>query len=76
MPEAVLLPNEDLMSLLKRLNLTASKSEARRLVEQNGVRVQENDAWRKITSLDEIAVWPAVLRIGKKGRFIRLASGR
>jgi tyrosyl-tRNA synthetase len=72
MPECHLAAGEDLPSLLVRAGQISSKSEARRLIEQGGIRVEDGGEWRKIGSLAEVPSAPSVLKIGKKGKFLRV----
>ncbi len=72
MPEIARGAGEDLSALLTRAGMAASKSEARRLIGQGGVRVADGDDWRKVADIAEISVSPAVLKIGKKGKFLRV----
>lgn len=74
MPELTLQAGEDLISLIARAGMTDSKGEARRLLNQNGVKAQSGSEWLKVASLDDIKSWPAVLKIGKKGKFLRLTK--
>lgn len=62
----VLGPNEKIIDILLKNKLVASKSEARRLLEQGGVTVDGE----KITD-EEWAVKPGVVKVGKR-RFLRI----
>jgi tyrosyl-tRNA synthetase len=73
MPEEVLAAEEKLVDILRRLNMVSSGGEARRLMQQNGVRVNETpvtDPMAAIT-LDQL---PAVVQVGKR-KFVRLVQG-
>lgn len=73
MPEEVLTAEEKLVDILRRLNMVSSGGEARRLMQQNGVRVNETpvtDPMAAIT-LDQL---PAVVQVGKR-KFVRLVQG-
>ncbi len=70
--EEALETEEKLTDLLRRLNMVASGAEARRLIEQNGVRLNDvlvTDSKGTVT-LDML---PAVLQVGKR-KFIRLVA--
>lgn len=62
--------NEDLPGLLVRAGMLASKGEARRLIEQGGLKVDAEGEWKKIAVISEIAPG-SVIKIGKKGKFLR-----
>lgn len=71
-PVSPLTAEERITAILARLNMTSSASEARRLIEQRGVRVNEQvvtDVMAVIT-LDQL---PAVVQVGKR-KFVRLVS--
>jgi len=70
--EQALESEEKLIDLLRRLNMVASGAEARRLIEQNGVRLND------VIVSDSKAIiapemLPAVLQVGKR-KFVRLVS--
>jgi len=68
--EAALQGEEEIRDILMRLNMVGSRGEARRLIQQNGVRL--NDA--KVDSLQatvSLEMLPAVLQVGKR-QFVRL----
>jgi tyrosyl-tRNA synthetase len=69
MPEFELIPGKTLLDVMVESGLVKSKSEARRLIEQRGVRLdgQIQDDQDKVLDSSE----PQVLRVGKR-RFIRL----
>ena len=69
-PEERLSADERVLDILRRLNMVSSGGEAKRLMEQNGIRLNEapvSDATAVIT-LDML---PAVLQVGKR-KFVRL----
>lgn len=67
------LPGEaEIRDILVSLNMVSSRSEARRLIQQNGVRLNE----RKVESLQATVrpeMLPAVLQVGKR-QFVRLVK--
>jgi tyrosyl-tRNA synthetase len=70
MPEAALGAPEKVVDILRRLNMVASGGEAKRLMQQNGIRLNEQaitDPQASVT-LDAL---PAVLQVGKR-KFVRL----
>ncbi len=72
-PEAKLTAEERVVDLLRRLNMVSSGAEARRLIEQNGVRangelVTDQHAIIKVDAL------PVVLQVGKR-KFVKLIAG-
>ena len=70
MPEFALVGPTDIVSLLVQTKLAPSKSEARRLVEQNGVKLDG----RTVESIEAVVeIKPQVLQVGKR-RFVRLVS--
>ncbi|PIU46607.1 MAG: tyrosine--tRNA ligase [Candidatus Hydrogenedentes bacterium CG07_land_8_20_14_0_80_42_17] len=69
--EIIPLQGEDLPSLLLRAKTVSSKSEARRLIEQGGVRVENDSGWTKITATYSFKRGD-VLKVGKKGQFLRI----
>jgi tyrosyl-tRNA synthetase len=71
-PQEVLTAEERIVNILKRLNMTPSANEARRLIEQKGVRLNEvvvADVNASVT-LDML---PCVLQVGKR-KFVRLVG--
>jgi tyrosyl-tRNA synthetase len=71
-PQAAIAEAEKVVEILKRLNMVASGSEARRLIDQNGVRLNDvvvTDPNMLITPES----LPAVLQVGKR-KFVRLTS--
>ncbi len=72
MPEEVLSTEERVVELLRRLNMVGSGGEAKRLMQQNGIRMNEQavtDSQAMIT-LDML---PVVLQVGKR-KFVRLVA--
>ena len=70
--EVALQGEERVLDLLRRLNMVNSGGEARRLMKQNGVRlndVQVRDVQATVTA----DMLPAVLQVGKR-RFVRLVA--
>ena len=73
MPEAPLTADERVVDILRRLQMVTSGGEAKRLVEQNGIRLNGDvvdDMYAVITP----AMLPVVLQVGKR-KFVRLVSG-
>lgn len=73
MPEEPLAADERVTDILRRLNMVSSGGEAKRLMQGNGVRLNEQpvtDA-QAVVTLDML---PAVLQVGKR-RFVRLVKG-
>ncbi len=71
-PNAVLSQPERVIDILRRLNMVSSGGEAKRLMEQNGVRLDEKpitDPQATITP----DMLPAVLQVGKR-KFVRLVQ--
>ena len=71
-PEEVLSEDERVIDILRRLEMVSSGGEAKRLMQGNGVRLDEEpvtDA-QAIVTLDML---PAVLQVGKR-RFVRLVK--
>lgn len=72
MPEETLSAPEKVVDILRRLEMVGSGSEAKRLMQQNGIRLNEQpitDAHATV-SLDML---PAVLQVGKR-KFVRLVA--
>ncbi|HEX2906256.1 MAG TPA: S4 domain-containing protein, partial [Phototrophicaceae bacterium] len=72
MPEATLTAEERVVDILRRLNMVSSGGEAKRLMEQNGIRLNEQpvtDPMAKVT----MNMLPVVLQVGKR-KFVRLVS--
>jgi tyrosyl-tRNA synthetase len=72
MPEEKLATEEKVADVLRRLAMVTSGAEARRLMQQNGVRLNDvavTDPFAVI-ALDQL---PAVLQVGKR-KFVRLVK--
>lgn len=73
-PEAPITAEEKITDILRRLNMVASGAEAKRLIEQNGVRLSDvvvTDAYATVKP-EQL---PAVLQVGKR-KFVRLVAGK
>lgn len=70
MDEAKLRVEEEIRDILVRLNMVSSRGEARRLIQQSGVRLNDSkvDSLRASVTLEML---PAVLQVGKR-HFVRL----
>ena len=71
-PEEVLVEAEKVVDILRRLNMVGSGGEAKRLMQQNGVRLNEQpitDAQATVT----VEMLPVVLQVGKR-KFVRLVA--
>jgi tyrosyl-tRNA synthetase len=73
MPEFALAGPTNIIILIARANLAASKGEARRLVEQHGVKLDGQTVEGIETVVEVVA--PRVLQVGKR-KFVRLVAGR
>ena len=71
-PEEALAAEERIVEILRRLNMVSSGAEARRLIEQNGVRLDGQPVTDQYASIKPEAL-PAVLQVGKR-KFVRLVS--
>ncbi len=72
--EAVVQADEEIRDILVRLKMVGSRGEARRLIQQNGVRLNEE----KVDSLQATVApetLPAVLQVGKR-QFVRLVKAK
>ena len=70
--EAVVAASEEIRDILVRLRMVGSRGEARRLIQQNGVRLNEE----KVDSLQAVVspeMLPAILQVGKR-QFVRLVK--
>ena len=67
MPEYVMKTGATVLDILMEASLTSSKSEARRLIDQKGVRLDGEILERA----DEVFPHPGILQVGKR-RFIRI----
>jgi len=70
--EAVLSAEEEIRDVMVRLNMASSRGEARRLIQQNGVRLNDQrvEDIKARVKLDRL---PAVLQVGKR-QFVRLVK--
>ncbi len=71
--ESVLGAPEKVVDILRRLNMVASGGEARRLIEQGGVRANGEPVTDVHAMIDPVAL-PIVLQVGKR-KFVRLVAG-
>ncbi len=71
-PSAVLEREERIVDVLKRLNMIPSVNEGRRLIQQNGVRLNEVVVTDQSATISP-AQLPAVLQVGKR-KFVRLIA--
>lgn len=71
--EAALTAPEKVVDILRRLEMVASGAEAKRLMGQNGVRLNEQPV-TDIGALVTPDMLPAVLQVGKR-KFVRLVRG-
>lgn len=71
-PEEVLSAEERVLDILRRLEMVSSGKEAKRLMQQNGIRLNEEpvDDPSATVTLDML---PAVLQVGKR-KFVRLIN--
>jgi tyrosyl-tRNA synthetase len=69
-PEESLAADERITDILRRLNMVASGAEARRLIQQNGVRLNEQPV-TDVNALVTLDMLPVVLQVGKR-KFVRL----
>ncbi|MBK8025694.1 MAG: tyrosine--tRNA ligase [Chloroflexi bacterium] len=72
-PEATLSGEEKVVDILRRLNMVSSGGEARRLIEQGGVRADGAPITDVHATLKSEAL-PVVLQVGKR-KFVRLVAG-
>ncbi len=73
MPEEVLATEEKLVEILRRLNMASSGGEARRLMQQNGVRVNDVAVTDAMATIKPEQL-PVVVQVGKR-KFVRLVQG-
>lgn len=71
-PEEKLAAEERVLDILRRLNMVSSGKEAKRLMEQNGVRIDEQPITDP-TMVINPTMLPVVLQVGKR-KFVRLIS--
>jgi tyrosyl-tRNA synthetase len=72
MPEETLAQAERVVDILRRLKMVSSGGEAKRLMEQSGVRLNEQPVTDPMTSVTPDML-PAVLQVGKR-KFVRLVA--
>lgn len=73
MPKETLTAPEKVVDILRRLNMVPSGAEAKRLMQQNGIRLNEQPVIDPATTIT-LDMLPAVLQVGKR-KFIRLVVG-
>jgi tyrosyl-tRNA synthetase len=73
MPEHTLVIEEKVVDVLRRLNMVSSGGEARRLIEQGGVRANGEPVGDVQATVSPDAL-PVVLQVGKR-KFVRLVAG-
>ncbi|PZN48722.1 MAG: tyrosine--tRNA ligase [Proteobacteria bacterium] len=73
-PEAPLAAEERVVDILRRLNMVSSGAEAKRLIQQKGVRLNEQPVSDIMATITPEAL-PAVLQVGKR-KFVRLVPQR
>lgn len=74
MPEEILAADEKVVDILRRLNMVASGADAKRLIQQNGIRLNEQTVTDIQTSVSLTAL-PVVLQVGKR-KFVRLVASK
>lgn len=72
MDEQPLEAEEKLVDLLRRLGMVASGAEARRLIQQNGIRIDDQPVTDPMATVKPDQL-PAVLQVGKR-KFVRLVA--
>ncbi|MEQ8677426.1 MAG: tyrosine--tRNA ligase [Aggregatilineales bacterium] len=72
-PEEILSAEERVLDILRRLEMVSSGKEAKRLMEQNGIRLNEEPVKDPMTTIS-VDMLPAVLQVGKR-KFVRLITG-
>ena len=73
MPEFPLTAEQRITDLLRELKMVASSGEAKRLIDQRGVRLNEEPVTDVFATIAP-AQLPAVLQVGKR-KFVRLVQG-
>ncbi len=68
--EEALAADERITDILRRLNMVASGKEAKRLMEQNGIRLNEQPV-TDVQSVVTLDMLPAILQVGKR-KFVKL----
>ncbi len=69
-PEESLTEEEKIVDILRRLNMVSSGGEAKRLMKQNGIRLNEKPVTDRDATISTDML-PAVLQVGKR-KFVRL----
>ena len=72
MPEEPLTQSERVVDILRRLKMVSSGGEAKRLIEQNGIRLNEQPVTDPMANVTP-EMLPAVLQVGKR-KFVRLVA--
>ena len=72
MPEEKLESTEKVLDILKRLDMVASGGEAKRLIQQNGIRLNEHPVTDPLATITP-EMLPVVLQVGKR-KFVRLVA--
>jgi tyrosyl-tRNA synthetase len=70
--EEQLTEDERVIDILRRLNMVSSGSEAKRLMQQNGIRLNEEPI-TDAAAVVSMEMLPAVLQVGKR-KFVRLVN--
>ncbi|MCU0496278.1 MAG: tyrosine--tRNA ligase [Anaerolineae bacterium] len=71
-PQTVITAEEKVVDILHRLKMVSSKQEAKRLIEQNGIRLNEQPLTDAMATVKP-EMLPAVLQVGKR-KFVRLVA--
>jgi tyrosyl-tRNA synthetase len=71
-PEETLATEERVIDILRRLNFVSSGGEAKRLMQQNGIRLNEQPVTDPLATVKPDML-PAVLQVGKR-KFVRLVA--
>lgn len=71
-PQAVITVEERVVDILRRLKMVSSGQEAKRLMEQNGIRLNEQPLTDTMATIKP-EMLPAVLQVGKR-KFVRLIA--
>lgn len=72
-PQETLNEEERITDILRRLNMVSSGKEAKRLINQNGVRI-DGETINDIQATIDTSMLPVVLQVGKR-KFVRLIAG-
>jgi tyrosyl-tRNA synthetase len=71
-PEEALSAEERVTDILRRLNMVSSGAEAKRLIQQNGIRIN-GELVTDINAMVKLDMLPTVLQVGKR-KFVRLVA--